>query len=200
MVSIMSNSYGWYRKYRQNRRRYNLSAALLPILIVLSLVLKSVIKLKYILLILVVISLVCGVIYLLRKEDQPTQTTIDLDTMTPEMFVLYCQRLLILNGFEKVRKAATTNSGIDLLAEKEGSVFGIKCVIGTDEVDAHIIRNAIRGSKYYCCGKTVVVTNRYFTTNSIELAKKEKVLLWDRRELIDNLLQNDKNIKVLKLT
>lgn len=195
----MGSFYDGYREYRKSKRRYNASAASIPLLIILGVFLKSIIKLKYVMLALIVIAAIFGVIYLIKKEDDEETTTIDLDTMTSEMFALYCQRLLILNGFDKVRAANINGNGIDLLAEKDGEVFGIKCVIEEEgnEVDAHIIRSAKKGSKYFYCNNTVIITNRYFTTNSHALADSEEVLLWDRKELINNLLKNDKDIKII---
>ena len=64
-------------------------------------------------------------------------------------------------------------------------------------VDADSVRQAMAGSKYFCCDNVAIITNRDFTLNAKTLAQKENVILWNRQELI-NFLGKDERATVQK--
>lgn len=147
------NSYDNYLQYRKNKRRYEIKAGAIPDLIFLAVLLKTVslIKILFIILAIVLIIVVC---YKSMTSRSDKMTKIDLDSMNDEMFSLYCKRLLPLNQFKNVRSA---KNGIDTIGEKDGFVYGIKCIIKPNEelVDADTVRLALNGSKYYYCDKII---------------------------------------------
>lgn len=65
--------------------------------------------------------------------------------------------------------------------------MAIQCKCYNGVVGNHAIMEAFAGAKYYDENKVMVVTNSSFTKNAIELAKKNNVLLWDRKILIEKM-------------
>lgn len=187
------NSYDDYRQYRKNKRRYGIEAGAIPALIFFVALLKTV-SLIRILFIILAIVLFIVMYYKSITIHSDKKTQIDLDSMNDEMFSIYCKRLLSLNQFKNIRSA---KKGIDTIGEKDGFVYGIKCIIKQNEelVDADTVRLALNGSKYYYCDKTIIITNRHFSNNTIKLAEDFGVLLWNRKCLIE-LLQKDSCAKV----
>ena len=56
------------------------------------------------------------------------------------------------------------------------------------------MQEAIAGRGFYDCHIGAVLTNRFFTQSARELAKKEKILLWDRAKL-RKLIEDQKDEK-----
>jgi len=83
------------------------------------------------------------------------------------------------------------DQGLDVIAERNGRKIGIqaKCYSGT--VGNFAVQEAVAGKSYYNCDKVVVITNNFFTTSAIELAKSNNVILWNRdilKEKINELM------------
>ena len=70
--------------------------------------------------------------------------------------------------------------GIDILAQKDGVTYGIQCKCYATPVGVKAVQEAYAGRDYYDCMVGVVLTNQYFTTPAVEVAKKLKIMLWDR--------------------
>ena len=194
-----NNSYDRYRQYRKNRRRYEASVGAVPAIILLVILANILPMLKGIFICLIA-GIVIYVLYLLYRSHHPRTIKVELDNLDSGTFEKYCIKLFALNGFENVRSAkANSNKGIDIIAEKSGQSYGIKCVLASKDinVDADSIRQAMAGSRYFCCNKVAVITNRDFTLNAKELAQKEDVILWNRQEVI-SFLGKDKQATVIK--
>ena len=56
-----------------------------------------------------------------------------------------------------------------------------------DESLRTAIQEAFAGKNYYNCDKVMVITNNYFTSSAIELAKINNVVLWDRNILKEKI-------------
>lgn len=184
-----NNSYDRYREYRQNRRRYEMSVGAIPAIFFLVILAKILPILKGIF-ILLIVGVVAFVIYQLYKRKQPKTIKVELDELDKDVFEIYCMRLFELNDFINVRSAKLNiNKGVDIIAEKDGESYAIKCIISPEgvNVDADSIRNILNGCKYFCCDKSAIITNRHFTSNAITLSQKENVILWDRQDLIEFL-------------
>ena len=194
-----NNSYNRYRQYRKNRRRYEASVGAVPAVILL-IVLANVLPVLKWLFICIIAGIVIYVLYLLYRIKNPRTIRVELDNLDSSTFETYCIKLFGLNDFANVRSAKTnSDKGIDIIAEKFGQSYGIKCVLANKDayVDADNLRQAMAGSKYFCCDKVAIITNRDFTLNAKKLAQKENIILWNRQELI-NFLEKDEQSTVQK--
>ena len=99
-------------------------------------------------------------------------------------FEVFCSELLTINGFQNVFVTKASNDyGIDILAEKDDIKYAIQCKCYSSSIGNSAVQEANAGKEYYDCHVAVVMTNSTFTKNAIELAKKNKVILWDRDKL-----------------
>lgn len=123
---------------------------------------------------------------------------IRVDDMEGHEFEHFCAELLKKNGFKNVRvTSGSGDQGIDVLATKDSISYGIQCKCYSSDVGNKAVQEAIAGRGFYDCHIGAVLTNRFFTQSARELAKKEKILLWDRaklRKLIENQKDEKSNI------
>jgi len=105
----------------------------------------------------------------------------DIDLMEGHDFEYFCADLLRKKGFQEVEVTKGSGDyGIDILAQKDGVTYGIQCKCYTTPVGVKAVQEAYAGRDYYDCMVGVVLTNQYFTTPAVEVAKKLKIMLWDR--------------------
>lgn len=125
----------------------------------------------------------------------PTDILIRVDGMDGHSFERFCAELLKNNGFENVRVTpGSGDQGIDVLATKDYIDYGIQCKCYSSDVGNKAVQEAIAGRGFYDCHVGAVLTNQFFTQSACELAKKEKILLWNRSEL-KRLIENQLNEK-----
>ena len=105
----------------------------------------------------------------------------DIDLMEGHDFEYFCADLLRKKGFQEVEVTKGSGDyGIDILAQKDGVTYGIQCKCYATPVGVKAVQEAYAGRDYYDCMVGVVLTNQYFTTPAVEMAKKLKIMLWDR--------------------
>lgn len=124
------------------------------------------------------------------KENQ-LLTEEDFDKLEGLEFEHFCASLLRKNGYDVKVTPGSGDQGIDIIAQKDGIVYGIQCKCYTSDIGNKAVQEAFAGKTYYDCHVGVVLTNRYFTRSAIELSQKNKILLWDRDYLL-NLIKNVK--------
>ena len=103
--------------------------------------------------------------------------------MTGIEYENWCAQYLRQSGFAQIRKTkATGDQGIDLLARKNGLLFGFQCKYYQSHVGNEAVQQAYAGMKYYGCDRAVVMTNGEFTSSARELAEETGVVLWDHQD------------------
>lgn len=109
----------------------------------------------------------------------------DVDNMDGFEFEEFCCELLRHNGYKNVRRTqASGDYGLDVIATKEGIVYGLQCKNYQGTVGIKAVQEAMSGSQFYSCHVPVVLTNSTFTKQAKEMANKTNVKLWDRNKLI----------------
>lgn len=92
-----------------------------------------------------------------------------------------CAELLRYRGFHKVTVTkGSCDQGIDILAQKNGTKYGIQCKYYSYPVGNKAIQEAYAGADFYDCDAAMVMTNSTFTRQARELAEKLDVELWER--------------------
>ena len=115
----------------------------------------------------------------------------EFDGLDGNEFEHYCAGLLKKKGFLEVEVTkASKDYGVDILAEKDGITYAIQCKCYTSPIGIKAIQEAYAGRDYYDCMVGVVLTNQYFTAPAVEVAKKLKILLWDRGYL-ESMLEEE---------
>ena len=115
--------------------------------------------------------------------DNATLKNIDnLDGIHFERFIM--QLLKYLDFDESYTTKETNDYGIDVIAIKNNIKYAIQCKNYINPVGNKSIQEAYSGKDYYDCHVAIVATNSYFTNNAIKQASKNKVVLWDRDEIL----------------
>lgn len=110
--------------------------------------------------------------------------SIDYDSMDGYEFEHFCRRILIKNGFGDVTVTkGSGDQGVDILATKDSVRYAIQCKRYESNVGNEAVQQVYAGKNYYDCHVAVVLTNRSFTQSARQLAAKNGVLLWGRKEL-----------------
>lgn len=139
-----------------------------------------------IIILIIAILIVAGVLWFFRARRRLPG---DMDMMEGHEFEFFCAELLKKNGFLEVEVTrGSRDYGVDILAQKEGITYAIQCKCYNAPIGIKAIQEAYAGRDYYDCMVGVVMTNQYFTTPAVEVAKKLKILLWDRGYL-DGMLE-----------
>lgn len=134
----------------------------------------------YLIILLIGVLILCLVGVLVLKYAKKKCPS-DIDLMEGHDFEYFCADLLRKKGFQEVEVTKGSGDyGIDILAQKDGVSYGIQCKCYATPVGVKAVQEAYAGRDYYDCMVGVVLTNQYFTTPAVEVAKKLKIMLWDR--------------------
>lgn len=105
----------------------------------------------------------------------------DMDLMEGHDFEYYCADLLRRAGFLEVEVTRGSGDyGVDILAERDGVTYAVQCKRYDSPVGVRAVQEAYAGRDYYDRMVGAVMTNQYFTKPAVEVARKLKILLWDR--------------------
>lgn len=112
----------------------------------------------------------------------------EYDMMEGRDFEFFCADLLQKRGFLDVEVTkGSGDNGVDILAEKDGVSYAIQCKRYDEPVGVKAVQEAYAGRDYYDKMVGVVMSNQYFTKNAVDMARKLKILLWDRGYLEEML-------------
>lgn len=119
-------------------------------------------------------------LFLFRRRKNRTRHLI-VDEMEGHEFERFCAELLRDRGFLEVELTGESRDyGVDILAEKDGVTYAVQCKCYASPVGVGAVQEAYAGRDYYDRMVGVVLTNQYFTAPAADMAKKLKILLWDR--------------------
>lgn len=113
----------------------------------------------------------------------------DVDSMPGHEFEHYVAQLMEHHGFRTTVTKGSGDLGVDIIAHKEAYSYSVQCKRYNDNISRTAVSDAVAGRQHYRCTHAMVVTNRYFTTGAVELAKSTECILIDRAKLaqwVDN--------------
>ena len=123
------------------------------------------------------IFLALAVILIIRKRRKP----LPMDELEGHDFEYYCADLLKTHGFMEVEVTKGSGDfGVDILAQRDGISYAIQCKCYDKPIGVKAVQEVYAGRDYYDCMVGAVMTNQYFTAPAVELARKLKIMLWDR--------------------
>ena len=137
-------------------------------------------KVYVLIIILSIIAVVLTIVGMLlgRKKRRFTK---EYDLMEGRDFEYFCAELLEKCGFLEVEVTkGSGDNGVDILAEKDGVTYAIQCKRYEEPVGVKAVQEVYAGRDYYDRMVGVVMSNQYFTKGAVEMARKLKIMLWDR--------------------
>ena len=141
---------------------------------------------------LVVLAIAGIVAVCLVLQKRRRRRPLFVDEMEGHDFEYYCADLLRARGFSEVEvTSGSRDYGVDILAEKDGVTYAIQCKCYASAVGVAAVQEIYAGRDYYERMVGVVLTNQYFTEPAVDMAKKLKILLWDRGYLESMMEEED---------
>ena len=111
-----------------------------------------------------------------------------------DLFEQYCARLLEMNNFQKVEViGGTGDMGADIIAWKAGRKIVIQCKCYKGTVAYHALEQTVTARKNYAAGDAIILTNGWFSDQTIRVAPEHQIYLWDRDKL-QNLIDTANEI------
>lgn len=103
-----------------------------------------------------------------------------VDVMDGFVFEKYVVELLKNQGYTNVRLTEKYDLGIDVIAHKDGEIWGIQVKRNRGKCKAISVRQAVTALTHYNCTRAMVVTNSTFTGAAKQLAASNHAVLVDR--------------------
>lgn len=140
--------------------------------------------------ILVFIFIFGYIIYSLFKQHQLNKTGIrEIDKMTGEEFEIYLSNLFSRLGYNVKHLGKSGDLGSDLIIDKNGIKTAVQAKRYRGYVGPDAVREIFTSINPRKCTSGMVVTNSFYTSEAKYLARTNNVILWDRYELIKNILK-----------
>ena len=130
----------------------------------------------------VVIAIMLWVSFINHRKTRAIQLS-GVDVMDGFVFEKYVVELLKNQDYTHVRLTEKYDLGIDVIAHKDGEVWGIQVKRNRGKCKAISVRQAVTALTHYNCTRAMVVTNSMFTGAAKQLAASNNAVLIDRPQL-----------------
>ena len=138
---------------------------------------------------LILAILIGKIIYRIYEMNRLARSGVnEIDIMDGKTFEKYLEVLFIKLGYKVDRTRYIGDYGADLVVKKDGVKTIIQAKRYKNKVNIKAIQEAVAAKGFYQCDKAMVVTNSFYTKQAIELARSNRVELWDRKDLVKALL------------
>jgi restriction system protein len=126
----------------------------------------------------------------LREQHRLVRSGIaEIDLMSGSAFEKRLAILFKALGYAVRPVGRRGDFGADLVIEKDGIKTVVQAKRWTKNVGVKAVQEAHAAPAVYGCTESLVVTNRYFTEAAKQLARANRVDLWDRDRLVSALLR-----------
>lgn len=143
----------------------------------------------------ILVPLAGKLLYNLYQMRRLSQSGInDIDKMDGKTFEKYLEVLFKKLGYRVERTRYVGDYGADLVVWKNGIKTVIQAKRYKNKVGVKAIQEAVAAKGYYQCDEAMVVTNSFYTKQAEKLAQANEVKLWNRDDLVRELL-SVKNIQ-----
>lgn len=107
-----------------------------------------------------------------------------VDTMDPLDFERYVALLLQNQGFSNVELTEKYDYGVDIIAHKDGVIWGVQVKRYNNMIKAEAVRQVVTALVRYRCNRAMVITNySVFSKHARDLAADNNCVLVGRDEL-----------------
>jgi len=131
---------------------------------------------------------------ILTKYSYNNMTMIKVDKMNGEEFETFLESLFDNLGYRVFRTQLSGDFGADLVLENTNEKVVVQAKRYSKNVGVSAVQEVVTAKKYYECNKAFVVTNSFYTRPAKDLAKVNKVRLYDR-DWLEDAISKTKRIK-----
>ena len=121
----------------------------------------------------------------MAKPGWGRQKSIDL--MTGNEFEDFLVQLFKTCGYIVTKTEPGHDYGADLILEISGERTVVQAKRQKRSIGLKAVQEVTAAKRYYKANRTLVVINGTFTRNAKELAKSNRVELWDRKRLMQEI-------------
>lgn len=114
----------------------------------------------------------------------------DIDKMPGKEFEQYLEAVFKRKGYSVERTPYQGDFGGDLIISLNGEKTVVQAKRWKWRVGVKAVQEAVAAKGYYGCDEAMVVTNSTFTPQAKELARRNDVGLWNRKRLLDELINH----------
>jgi HJR/Mrr/RecB family endonuclease len=107
----------------------------------------------------------------------------DFDSLNGHQFEDYLKELFSALEYQVIRTKLSGDQGADLIIKKDEQKTVVQAKKYSGDVTNKAIQEVVASKEHYGASKAMVVTTGMFTKSAIELAKSNKVELWDKNRL-----------------
>ena len=118
----------------------------------------------------------------------------EIDEMSGQDFEIFLVGLFSKLGYKVEHTGKTGDFGVDLVIELNDIRTIVQAKRYKEKVGEDAVREAYSAMYMHNCILSMVVTNSYYTPMAKELAKSNNVALWDRNDLVNNILKSQETI------
>ncbi|HKU18121.1 MAG TPA: restriction endonuclease [Candidatus Saccharimonadales bacterium] len=126
----------------------------------------------------------------IRRTRRQNLALSNIDLMDGLEFERYIANLLKRHGFHGIKLTERYDMGVDIVAKKNGTCWGIQVKRHSGLVKAGAVRQVVAALKVYGCDRAMVVTNSKYSSIAQRLANSNNCVLVDRDKLFN--LMSDK--------
>lgn len=105
---------------------------------------------------------------------------VDVSAMTGLQYERYVAAWLKEQGYTHVRLTERYDLGVDIIAHKDGIIWGVQVKRCNGIVKANAVREVVTSLKYYKCDRAMVVTNGVYSRPATVLAQCNSCIMIDR--------------------
>lgn len=117
-----------------------------------------------------------------------------IDVMDGKTFENFLASLFQRKGYSVKQVGSSIGDyGADLVISKDGHIIAVQAKRHKSVIGVGAVREALGSIKMYKCSSGMVVTNSYFTKQAEKLANVNKIDLWDRNILANQIKTNKTN-------
>jgi restriction system protein len=116
----------------------------------------------------------------------------DIDRMDGKAFEQRLWLLFTKLGYRVEQTPYSGDYGADLIIERNNVRSVVQAKRYSKPVGLSAVQESFTAMARYGCSNAIVVTNRTFTKQAKELAHNNKVELWERERLIDELVRSQR--------
>ena len=128
-----------------------------------------------------------------REKELLESGIFQVDQMPGRVFEEYLKILLTSKGYKVRMTPASGDYGADLVLSANGRTIVVQVKRYKKKVGLKAVQEIASAKSYYKADECWVITNNYFTTPAINLAKSNSVELFDRDVLIKLMLEEKRN-------
>lgn len=154
----------------------------------------------------IVLILVVGTIWFIKedirikKERKEWERKIrqsgihEVDRMKGAEFEVFLQFLLQSHGYQARVTKGSGDYGADLVLDMPGKKIVVQAKRYSKKVGLKAVQEIVSAKSYYKADECWVITNNYFTAPALKLGNSNEVLLIDRDELIEWMLEDKEEV------